>query len=246
MKSKLFFLPAALLLLLSACRESALSDVEIDDPSILKVFGTVGKYTNLDSTVVENHIISLRIKDKTDHSVELKKGRVLCNDIEMNCYSDLLGPYYFMPEEYLDVTDNTLYTFVVELADGEQYPGSVFVDDDYLQLLEAPDVWVYTTEDSLTISWNQPVTDYVTQLYWHITFMEGANTEGKTASGWIDVTASNTYKFPPSLFANDLGENIAQELRIELESEKEGESNPDFYKGWVKARFTYVKEIAIE
>lgn len=61
------------MLLFTVCRKSSLSDIELDDLSILKVYATVGKYTNLDSTVIESHVISLRIKDKTDHSVELKK-----------------------------------------------------------------------------------------------------------------------------------------------------------------------------
>jgi len=246
MKTSNFYLLAALMLLFTMCRKSSLSDIELEDPSILKVYPTIVKYINLDSTVIESHVFSLRIKDKTDHCVELKKGRVLCNNVEMESYTDLIGPYYIAPTGSLTVTDNTLYTFVVELADGEQYSSNVFVDDSYLKFLETPSSWIWTDEDSLTISWNKPNDDYTSQIYWNIFLNDTINSGDKIISGWIDVTDSNYYKFPPSFFTYEYDENIVEKLRIELESEKEGQINDNFYRGRIVAKFTIIKEITIE
>jgi len=246
MKTKFFYLLAVLMLLFTACRKSSLSDIELDDPSILKVYAKVGKYTNLDSTVIESHVFNLRIKDKTDHSIELKKGQVLCNDVSMESFTDLFGPYYKVPKDSLTVTDNTLYNFIVELADGGQYSSNVFVDDSYLKLLEAPSSWIWTAGDSLTISWNNPNNEYTTQLSWYLTLLDSVLAGDKPRSGGFDVSASNIYKFPPSFFTNEYGENRVQKLRINLESEKEGQLNDNFYSGSIVARFIFIKEIAIE
>ncbi len=245
MKNTIFFTCISLLVVFSACRKSALSDIEVDDPSILKVYATVKKYCNLDSVDTEVDRITLRIKDKTDHSVELKKGRVLCNNEELEMFTDLVGPFYKLSDENTYIGDNTQYNFIVELADGEQYPGSISIAEDYLKSIEAPESWPWTQDDTLTVSWNEVNEDYSVSLYWFVTFKEGVDHSEMQSSQSIPIIDGNYHKFPSTFFTNTSGENAIDELGIYLRTVKEEEFNESFYRGYSYARFEIVKRVTI-
>ncbi|MBN1185239.1 MAG: hypothetical protein JXB49_23340 [Bacteroidales bacterium] len=230
---------------LISCRESALSDVEIDDPSLLKVYGIVWKYCNLDSTDAEVDRIILRLKDKTDHSVDLKKGGVQCNGVEMFSYTDLIGPYYAVPSEVAKVKSDSTYNFIVELADGAEYTGNISIDNKHLKSLSVQSSWKWANDDSLTVSWNDVDEEYTTYILWNITFADGIDHTNESSIGSHNVSDVNTYTFPASFFTNETGEVMIKTLKVHLQSEKEGEIDSRFRSGYVKCRFDYYKDVNI-
>ena len=233
------------IIIFSTCRESALSDIELTDPSILKVYGVVWKYSNLDSIVTEVDAITFRIKDKTDHSIQLKKWKILCNNIELEYHKDLAGPIYRMPENQTEIKENTSYDFIVELADGKQYSASIYVDDKYPKFFESPVSWTWTETDSLLVSWNELADDYNTTISWYIIFKDGVDTSGKSSTGIVNISDNNYYAFPSSFFTNSSGVNIVNTLYVTLTSVKEGEYDDNFYKGRITGRFEFRKKTKI-
>lgn len=228
-----------------SCRESALSDVEIDDPSLLKSYATVWKYCNLDSTVKEVESISLRLMDKTDHSVDLLKGAVYCNGIEMMDQHNLLGPYYGVPSNQVEIKADTTYTFIVELADESQYTGSVYVDEGYLNSLNAPSNWTWEEDGSLTVTWNEVNNNYTTTLSWIISFNPGVDDTGIPSIGNENVSGQTSYSFPASFFTNGSDVVVIDKFTIYLTSIKEGIMDNRFRTGSTKCKFEYFKEVDV-
>lgn len=241
----MLLLSISLIITFSSCRESALSDVEIDDPSLLKVYGSVWKYCNLDSTVNEVDKVTLRLKDKTDHSIDLKKGGVSCNGVEMFSHTDLVGPYYAVPSEIAVVKSDSTYNYIIELADGAEYTGSVSIDNKHLKTISVQSSWKWTETDSLIVSWNDIDDAYSTWIFWQKTFKDGVDHTDESSIGSHNVSDFNSYSFPSSFFTNTSGELMIKTLQVRLQCEKEGELDSRFRSGNVKCRFDYIKNVSI-
>jgi hypothetical protein len=105
---------------LSNC-ESALSDVEITDPSVLQTHFVVERSLFHDGTIVSS--LHTTIFDKNLASVELKNGHVKVNGQQMSVTEILNISTYYIPQPTINL--NTDYIFELVLANGESYTGTV-------------------------------------------------------------------------------------------------------------------------
>lgn len=122
-----------LLLNLCSCTESPLSDVEINDPSVLHVSTHI--YQDFDN----NRELIVEIKDKNGHYIDLRNGEVLINDQRAEFKSNnmgVLGKSYVLKPGFEDTEFRILiqynsrdsYFFII----GRNYfPG--FKTDRYIQ-----------------------------------------------------------------------------------------------------------------
>lgn len=141
-----------LLFLLSSCMEdSALSDVEISDPSLIQP--DISLYRIRDNSGLLTSKIEVFIWDKNYNSIELKKGSVSVNGQIMQLKKlPLTGaPYYTIDTSILKVELNKLYTFTISLGDGKLYQSSINTQSIDLTSLILPAA--YNKQDNMTISW---------------------------------------------------------------------------------------------
>lgn len=140
------------ILICSSCmQDSPLSDVEISDPSLIQP--SISLYRTRDNSGILKTRIEVFLFDKNLNSVELKKGRVLVNGYVMQVKELPLtgGPYYTIDASLLKVELNKLYTFIIELADGKAYQGSVSTQETDIFELVLPKS--YSRQNNMQISW---------------------------------------------------------------------------------------------
>lgn len=136
----------AITLFFSNC-ESALSDIEITDPSVLQTHFVVERALLDNGTVLSS--LHATILDKNLASVELKNGQVKVNGQQMSVTEILNISIYHIPAATVDL--NTDYDFEVVLANGQSYAGTVTTQ---LKAFTSVTVPSNSSVDSdLTISW---------------------------------------------------------------------------------------------
>jgi hypothetical protein len=101
--------------------ESALSDIEITDPSVLQPHFVVERSLLSDGTVLG--ALQTTILDKNLASVELKNGKVKVNGQQMTVAEILNISTYHIPSATVNL--NTDYTFEIVLANGQSHIGTV-------------------------------------------------------------------------------------------------------------------------
>jgi hypothetical protein len=232
---------AGISLLCVSCGESSLSDVEISDPSLIRAVASPERY-DYNTTTNYDHVI-VRLVDKNSHNINLKKGAVYCNNITMKSGSDLLGPYYMLPENDNHVSANTNYMFAIELADGKKYNGEVFVDSSFLASITVPVSSKGT--DTLVVSWNAIHSNYTTKLSWSAS-VDNAASGFSNNSGTADVSGKTVYKFAPAFFKDANGTMVVNNLNITLVSSKTGTIDSHFRSGSAcEATFTIIRDVKI-
>ena len=132
MRKLLLFFTAIMFSLLNSCvQESALSDVDIDDPSIIKPVISIDKSINTNSIIYTN---ITWLFDKNNNSIELKSGEVKMNNIDMTLKRGINNePYYTIePFDILPFRLDYTYESEISLSDEEVYTKST--ENSYLTI----------------------------------------------------------------------------------------------------------------
>jgi len=141
-----------MLAILNSCtQDSALSDVEINDPSVIAPFIAVSR--NIDNNNIFSSKIIVWLYDKNGCSIELKKGEVRLNHTRMLLKRLAItnAPYYSGENSLTKVELNANYTIEIELGDGKVYAASVQTQAKDLNQLTLPSY--YSKQNNMNISW---------------------------------------------------------------------------------------------
>ena len=151
MKNLIFFGLIILIMFNSCIEDSALSDLDIVDPSLITLEISLERAWGNDSLVATR--IKVLLRDKNFDAIELQKGSVSVNGHIMQTEELVFSPgfYYTIDNSILKVEVNELYTFVIELADGKQYEASITTQDVDLYELNLPSD--YNKINDMEINW---------------------------------------------------------------------------------------------
>lgn len=115
----------ALFLVYGCTEDSALSDIEISDPSLIQFEAELTRKWDKNGLLYTH--VSVYLYDKNHNLIKLKKGSVSINNNVMQV--DEIGinkaPYYTISPSVLLVESGKTYTIVVELSDGQEYYSTV-------------------------------------------------------------------------------------------------------------------------
>jgi hypothetical protein len=153
MRKLLSFVITISLILTGCTEDSALSDVEISDPSIIAPYILVSR--SIDENNNFDSKIEVWLYDKNGNSIELKKGEVRLNHTKMSLKKLILtkAPYYSGENVVSKVELNTNYSFEIELSDGKIYAASIQTQDKDLNQLSLP--INYSKQNDMDISWKE-------------------------------------------------------------------------------------------
>lgn len=242
MKRLIFYIS---ILLFAAARfgctqESALSDVVIDDPSLIRPEISLIK-TKTAGTSTET--VAAWIYDKNNNSVELKNGGVLVNGREMVIKKIADAPYYSGIEVLSGITAGTKYNFLININSRKSYTASITAQGKDLTTLDVP--LRHNKTENMDITWKEidpgrPLTLQVTIFY---------NNNGTSGADDLSYTvpsvslATGKYTLPASLFQSRT--NVSK-VMISLKSVLKGTIFDGFAAGSkIESIISITKECAI-
>jgi hypothetical protein len=237
MKSFSFFIVSLFLVLLFSCQESALSDVEITDPSLIYAELELEKDIKSGTTTTDRAIG--RILDKNRYLMKLKNGSVWVNDQQLEQKNDPVVklPYYRLVIDR-GIGRNEQYRFEVVLSNGDTYPAEVITQS--IENVVIPES--ITVGDSMVINWENAGSDEIIKLYTRKTF-EDTSTAGEQNIFTIENPESGEYVLPATFFENKLQ---ITSIKFTLESIKNGEISSAFRtSSYVRSLFYYEQTCTI-
>ncbi len=211
-------------LLLVSC-DSPLSDIEINDPSLINCVFTIERTIENGS---ESEYATAILTDKNLGLVQLKNGSVKVNNQN-------LGYYGFTKTYHSDIQVelNTQYTFTVVLANGEEYSSSVITPANDFGNVGLPNE--VTINSDVPITWTDfnssnnikimyQVLDH--ENVWHDVFETTTTDDGSYAISNDNIQYSNSFM--------DLAE-----AKVILIRNTDGNINPNFRGGSITSNFRY-------
>lgn len=226
MKKKiLLFLIIPSYLFISCIDESALSDVDIDDPSIIKPVILINKSINASSVTFTN---VTWLYDKNNNSIELKSGEVKMNAIKMKLKRGLNNePYYTIePFDILQFKINTSYESKISMSDGKFYTSKVTTREKDLYQLNVP--VEHNKNEDIYLSWNDAVNDLKLVLTMVLTGSSDTASYVKVFEFIISNPLSGNFTVSKNYFMNRPEINKSQ---FTLEAINTGEINKSFMNG---------------
>lgn len=215
----LVYVTLIFLILFSSCSDdSSLSDVELTDPSIIRPVIELNRSWDDDGQLTTK--IKVFLWDKNSDLIELKKGNVSVNGQLMHTEDVLTGgQYYTIDESMLQVGIDELYTFVIELADEEQYEASITTQDVDLYELNLPAN--YNKTNDMEINWQGPDIQNEFQIHLACRYTEdnGSGYSNHTFTPNQQERENGAYTIPKSYFNQPAG---IYEAIVLVKSEKEG------------------------
>lgn len=205
---------------LSNC-ESALSDVEINDPSVLQTHFVVERTLLDDGTVVSG--LNATIWDKNLASVELKNGQVKVNGQQMSVTEILNISSYYIPMASVNL--NTDYNFQVILPNGQGYTGTVKTQEKTFTSVSIPPN--PSINEDLTVSWQDVYVHDDLIISVNLTSPAGT-VPGATFTLTPSQMQTGSFVIPKSTFATPAGVTSAA---ITLTGAKYGTIDPKFRSG---------------
>ena len=226
MRKLLLFFTAIMFSLLNSCvQESALSDVDIDDPSIIKPVISIDKSINTNSIIYTN---ITWLFDKNNNSIELKSGEVKMNNIDMTLKRGINNePYYTIePFDILPFQLNYTYESEISLSDEEVYTSRVTTRGKDLYQLNVPAE--HNKNEDIQISWADIENDEELVLTMVLTGSDDSTTYIDVYKFNISYPLSGSYTVSKNYFINRPEINKAQ---LTLEAINTGEINNSFMNG---------------
>jgi hypothetical protein len=214
------FLALVTTLLFSNC-ESALSDIEITDPSVLQPHFVVEHSLLNDGSMVS--ALSATILDKNLASVEIKNGQVKVNGQTMAIAEILNISTYHIPSATVNL--NTDYTFEVVLANGGSYGGTIKSQAKKFTSVTVPAT--ASASNDLTISWQDIYVHDALIISMNLTSPAGT-VPGPTFELTTAQMQAGTFVIPKSAFASTPGITSAM---ITLTGAKYGTIDAKFRTG---------------
>ncbi|MDD5343665.1 MAG: hypothetical protein PHW12_04510 [Smithella sp.] len=209
--------------LLNCAQNSPLSDIVLNDPSLFKVEAQIEKDIYKNGAI--NWSIVVNLKDKNGSYIEIKNGGISINGINM-ITDYLLGtnaPYYYLPSAMLSIVPDSLYTITIVLSNGTKYLAKVKTPQKDLYAFYIAAQHKYS--DSLTVSWQDTVTDSDLEIYTQKHFDH--DTINATSNFPIVSPVLGQYTFPPSFFKSG-STNLLKSVDFQLISIKHGDVDGSF------------------
>jgi hypothetical protein len=147
-------IPVLMLLAVTGCvQESPLSDIDLDDPSVIKPDIEINK--NIYTSSV-GYTTTAWLFDKNGNTIELQSGDVRMNDIKMKVSRGVNGePYYQLGWEVLSYLTNTNYTCKITLSDSQSYTARITTREKNLNRFTVPSE--HNKNNDLVIYWGETV-----------------------------------------------------------------------------------------
>jgi hypothetical protein len=185
------------ILLFSNC-ESALSDIEITDPSVLQTHFVVERALLNDGTILNS--LHSTIFDKNLASVELKNGHIKVNGQQMSITEILNISTYYIPDATVNL--NTDYVFEMVLANGDIHTGTVKTPEKTFTSVTVPPN--STVDSDLTISWSDVYVHDDLIISLNLTSPSGT-VPGATFNLTPEQMQAGSFVIPKSNFATPAG-----------------------------------------
>lgn len=139
------------ILWLMNCSEpiSPLSDITLDDPSVIKPIVFLSKSINAYGSVY--YSITVSLYDKNNQLVTLKNGSVKCNDLTLTLNSS--SSYFLGSSKERLIFPDSLYTITITLGNGDSYYAWIKTQECDLLTFQVPDS--QNKNQSLKVSWTE-------------------------------------------------------------------------------------------
>lgn len=223
---KIIFILVMILFVLNGCTQnSSLSDVNLDDPSLIKPDIFIDKSITSNSITYTN---ATWLLDKNDNSIELKSGSVSMNNKTMTVkHSFNNAPYYtFENMDILPFQLKATYESEISLSDGTVYKSAVTTREKDLYQLNVP------TEQSksqdLNLSWADAANDMDLELTMVLTGHKDTTNYLDVYKFKISNPLTGKYTIPNSYYINRPELSQAQ---LTLEAINTGQINKSFMNG---------------
>lgn len=241
---KYFFLICLAIALGSCAHKSALSDVDLTDPSLVSVDVLFENCQKVNGKIEEK--IEVRIKDKNGDYVEIKKGGVKINDINLELVETSLSdlPLYTIATNELSVEPNQTYKITIQMSDEEEYTTTYETQFKEITFKNLPTK--HNEKDALNVKWEGG--DKECDLYLKTTkvidLVEGGS-RFEDDQHEINYPEEEKYTIIPDFFHYEDG--VVEDLQISLESKKIGVFHPKFRSAsQIKSVFRIEENIIIE
>jgi hypothetical protein len=202
---------------------SPLSDVAIEDPSVIEVDMRVTRDCSQSACPVHTDVETY-ITDRNAAYVEIQDGGVSVNGVELDVLHMAVGggPYYKLTTNEIIVQPDSEYVFTVLLSDGSECVSSVRSQAELS--VDAPSS--HSRSDTLVVTWGN--VDYSSALSLSIreNVVTDSSSEWHTSSRALVEADSGVVTFLPS----ELDSNVAS-MSLTLRSVKSGTVYTGFRSG---------------
>jgi len=249
--SKIRLILLSLLLVgLSNCTQiSPLSDVPIEDPSLIRAKLYVSKAVNSNGGTAQ--AIYARLEDKNGDRIELEQGSVSVNGLIMQVSREVNFvppfiintnlPYYTISEGRLSVLPDSTYAFKITLADNKEYSATIHTQENDLNALHVPSN--HRRTQPLTVKWVVADGRYPIRIY--TVRWSKENGQDRIHSASFDVNSGGgEFTFSGNFFTE-----FPDTYRVDftVSSRKEGQVDAAFAGGsHISSVFSVSKSVEIQ
>ncbi|MBI9073075.1 MAG: hypothetical protein JEY94_15850 [Melioribacteraceae bacterium] len=213
--------------LCSCDEDSALSDLEFDDPSVIKPTVTILKEVNGNNI---NQEVEVYLYDKNHDQIQLKNGDVYLNGEEMILKDNWLtdAKYYSGIEIIKNISYPKNYYFEVEFYNGDNYDISIRTQPNEFTELNVASR--YPKNENILISWNKFDVYYAISADITVYYIENDNVETSSLNiNFPEYSAKNgSYELSKSYFNFD---DSIYKIDIKLSTVAEGLVDQNFMNG---------------
>lgn len=193
-----------ILILFNSC-ESPLSELEINDPSLIRPDISLRRVRDNNNRLTTS--IDVYFYDKNLNTVQLKNGSVHVNGHIMKVENLPIfgGPYYTINTSIVQVKLSTLYLFTIELSDGKKYEASITTQAEDLYELNIPSD--HDKLKNLVVEWKSKDTHNDIQIDLTCDYQNNVESGQTFNSFFPDGTEINngTFSIPSSCFTEEPG-----------------------------------------
>lgn len=175
-------------------QESALSDVDDIDPSLITLEISIDKEIGKSSVYYRNEIWLL---DKNRNAIDLKNGEIKINNKKLAPTRTLFNePYYMITAASLPFAINSFYEAEVIFKNGDSYKSSIVTRTKDLTSLNVPEN--HNKSQDLTVTWSDITTDHLASIF--INVHANDSTIGSKETLNISNPSSGSFTIPKSFF----------------------------------------------
>lgn len=235
-----FFLLIAIFF--SSCqKESALSDIDLTDPSLVRIEIKLEHEESLVFGITQR--ILTYVLDKNNDVVEIKNGEIKVENTKLTLSKDPFNlPYYALNSEQVQIMNDSTYNFTITLSDQKEYKAEVTTPKNRLYNFIVPEQ--HSATNDLEISWEN-TNENEMQLK-GTKYINKNGTIKKKSFNNINVPnpESGKYTFPTSFFHETDGQ--VTKVDITLESKNFGKIDDNFKAGsFISAIFSIEKSVVV-
>jgi hypothetical protein len=223
-----FLLLLLTIILVQACAEdSVLSDIELDNPSLIKPNVEFYKHVSSDASNIQ-HIVAL-LYDKNGNLIRLNNGKVLVNQKEMILKDYLLsnGKYYSGKEVIGDIEYPKNYKFDIILSNDKSYDLEITTQGTEFAYLNLETE--HSKTENLIITWNPFTSSIPIDLQLLVYYRENDINATKTYNVKnIHTNSGYMFEIPSNYFTSN---PETYKVNVEITSYVNGSVHSEFMNG---------------